>query len=109
MSPVSPANAVSAPKTPEAAALRKAAQGFEAIFLRQILASARQTSFGGEDLFGSEASETFTQLRDDRFAEIASGTGAFGLARQLEVQLARALPAAGPASGATPEPMPGKG
>jgi len=97
MSPVAPTNPASAPKTPEAAALRKAAQGFEAIFLRQILASARQTSFGGEDLFGSQASETFTQMRDERFAEIASGTGAFGLARQLEVQLARALPAAAPA------------
>ena len=105
MSPVAPVSAVSAPKTPEAAALRKAAQGFEAIFLRQILASARQTSFGGEDLFGSQANETFTQMRDERFAEIASGTGTFGLARQLEGQLARALPAAA----ATPDPPTGKG
>jgi peptidoglycan hydrolase FlgJ len=105
MTSVAPTRAASAPQTPEAAALRKAAQGFEAIFLRQILASARQTSFGGEDLFGSEASETFTQMRDDRFAEIASTTGTFGLARQLEVQLTRALPTAA----ATSEPMPGKG
>jgi flagellar protein FlgJ len=37
-------------------------------------------------------------MRDERFAEIAASTGAFGLARQLEVQLARALPASGPAS-----------
>jgi peptidoglycan hydrolase FlgJ len=106
MSTVAPTRAVSAPQTPEAAALRKAAQGFEAIFLRQILASARQTSFGGEDLFGSEARDTFTQMRDDRFAEIASGTGAFGLARQLEVQLARALPAA---AAKPSEPTSGKG
>ncbi|WP_295527430.1 rod-binding protein [Novosphingobium sp. Chol11] len=95
----------SEPQTSEGAALRKAAQGFEAIFLRQILASARQTSFGGEDLFGNQASETFTQMRDERFAEIASGTGAFGLARQLEAQLARVLPPAAAAA----EPASGKG
>lgn len=76
--------------------LRDAAQGFEAMFVRQILAASRQDTFGGDkDLFGanpvSAGDDTFTQMRDDRFAEIASQSGAFGLARQLEAQLARSL------------------
>jgi len=33
-------------------------------------------------------------MRDERFAEIAAQTGAFGLAKQLEAQLARLLPGA---------------
>ena len=84
---------VSLSPTPPAArdreAIRKAAQGFEAILLRQFLAAARKTDFGGDDLFGSEAMGTFRQLQDDRFAEIAAQTGAFGLARMLEMQLAK--------------------
>ena len=84
MSTVTPAHAAAAPQSPQSASLRKAAQGFEAIFVRQILASARQSSLGDEDLFGSQANDTFTQMRDERFADIAASTGAFGLARQLE-------------------------
>ncbi len=98
MSAVTPVHAAATLQSPQSASLRKAAEGFEAIFVRQILASARQSSLGGKDLFGSQANATFTQMRDERFAEIAASTGAFGLARQLEVQLARALPASGPAS-----------
>ena len=48
------------------------------------------------NLFGGQASETFAAMRDERFADIAAETGAFGLARQLEVQFARLLPAAPP-------------
>jgi hypothetical protein len=33
-------------------------------------------------------------MRDERFAEIAATTGAFGLAKQLEAQFARLLPSA---------------
>lgn len=81
------------------AALRKAAQGFEAIFVRQMLAAARSASLAGDDpIFGGQAQETFTAMRDERFAEIAATTGAFGLARQLEAQFARLLPSAAPAA-----------
>ena len=77
------------------AALKKAAQGFEAIFVRQMLAAARSTSLAGEDaIFGGQAQETFTAMRDERFADIAAETGAFGLAKQLEAQFARLLPSA---------------
>ena len=74
------------------AELREAAQAFEAILLRQMLASARSTNFGGNDLFeGSD--DTFTQMRDERFAEIAAQSGQLGFADAIERQLARFLPA----------------
>lgn len=89
--------ATTAPGKPDPRAqLRKAAEGFEAMFLRQMLSAARAASLGGDDaLLGGQAQETFTAMRDERFAEIASGTGTFGLARQLEAHLARVLPHAG--------------
>lgn len=95
-SPVAtPAAAVDA-KAAERQKLRQAAEGFEAMFVRQILSTARQGSFGGgKDLFGGNpvgsGDDTFTQMRDERFAEIAAQSGAFGLARQIEAQMSRAL------------------
>lgn len=85
---------------PDRAALRKAAQGFEAMFLRQMLAQARNTDLGGDDLFGSKQDDTFTQMRDERFAEIAAQSGTLGLATRLESQLVQA--AGNAASAATP-------
>lgn len=83
------------PGSADKAALKKAAQGFEAIFVRQMLAAARSTSLAGEDdLFGGQAQETFTSMRDEHFADIAAQTGAFGLAKQLEAQFAHLLPSA---------------
>lgn len=74
------------------ARLHKAAQGFEAMFLRQILASARTDTFGGsEALFGKKSDDTFTQMRDERFAEIVTQSGKLGLAARLEVQLGARL------------------
>jgi len=71
------------------ARLGEAARQFEAIFLRQMLSAARATDFGGSELFGGQGEETFREMRDARFAEIASGTGAIGLAASIEAQLAR--------------------
>lgn len=69
--------------------LKQVAEGFEALFLRQMLASASKADFGGEDLFGSSGEDTFREMRDARFAEIAAKTGTIGLASQIEAQLAR--------------------
>lgn len=81
------------PKVPsDREKLTAAAKQFEAIFVRQMLASARATSFGKDGLFG-QMDQTFVQMRDDRFAEIASQTGALGLAKQIENHLAALLPA----------------
>jgi flagellar protein FlgJ len=69
------------------------AKQFEAIFLRQMLASARKTDLAGENgIFSSEAMGTFQQMQDERYADIAANTGAFGLAKMIEAQLARFLP-----------------
>jgi len=78
----------------ERARLAEAAKAFEAIFVRQMLASARQASFG-EPLLGGQGLETFRSMQDSHFADLAAGTGALGLARQIEAQLARHLPPAG--------------
>lgn len=68
------------------------AKQFEAIFVRQMLAAARKTSFGGEDsLLGGKGMDTFRQMQDERFADIASDTGAFGLGKMIETHLARLL------------------
>jgi flagellar protein FlgJ len=90
--------------SPERAKLRQAAQQFEAIFIRQMLSTARATNFGN-DLTAStdQGRDTFTQMRDERFADIAAKSGAFGLATRLEAQLARSLPSE-PATTVTKEP-----
>lgn len=77
--------------------LSATARQFEAIFVRQMLASARATDFGGDDVFG-QMDQTFVEMRDERFAEIASQTGALGLAAQIERHLAAQLPAQAPAT-----------
>jgi flagellar protein FlgJ len=87
-----------APAAPAGATARERLAGvakqFEAIFLRQMLASARKTDFEGENgLFSGQGMDTFRQMQDERFADIASGTGAFGLAKMIEAHLARFLPA----------------
>lgn len=78
--------------------LAAAAKQFEAIFVRQMLASARAASLGDDGVFG-QMDQTFVQMRDERFAEIASQTGALGLAAQIERHLAGLLP---------PDPAPAK-
>jgi peptidoglycan hydrolase FlgJ len=72
--------------------LAGAARQFEAIFLRQMLSAARETNFGESLFSGSQAMGTFRQMRDERFADIASDTGAFGLAKMIETHLARFVP-----------------
>ncbi len=72
--------------------LREAAQQFEAILLRQMLASARSTDFGGNDLFGGEGEDTFREMRDARFAEVTAESGQLGFATAIEQQLSRFLP-----------------
>ncbi|HEX8058424.1 MAG TPA: rod-binding protein, partial [Novosphingobium sp.] len=69
------------------------------IFLRQMLAAARKTNLGGEDnIFSSQGMDTFRQMQDDRFADIASETGAFGLGKMIQTHLAKFAKAAGAAA-----------
>lgn len=69
--------------------LGEVAQQFEAIFLRQMLSAARKTDFGGDDLFGGEGEDTFREMQDAQFADIASKSGMIGFASSIEAQLSR--------------------
>jgi len=80
-----------APRTTDRERLSAAAKQFEAIFVREMLSAARKTDLG-RDILSSEGIDTFRQMQDENFAEIAAQTGAFGLATMIEAQLARFLP-----------------
>jgi len=92
--PLSPA-AAPAPLSPERAELRKAAEGFEAIMIRRMLASARAASLAEETPLTGGGLQQFQTMRDEHFAELAASSGAFGFARSIEAQLAQHLPAKG--------------
>lgn len=67
--------------------LAAAARQFEAIFLRQMLAAARKSDFGG-GLIDGQGIETFRTMQDEHFADAAAKSGAFGLAAMIERHLA---------------------
>lgn len=72
--------------------LSAAAKQFEAVFVRQMLSAARKADFGGDDLFGGQALDTFREMQDNNFADITAQTGALGFAAKIEAQVARLLP-----------------
>jgi len=80
-------------QTSEREKLHATAKQFEAIFVRQMLAAARKTDFGGDEVFGSQAMDTFRQLQDEHFADVTADSGMLGLATIIEAQMARYLPA----------------
>ncbi len=85
-----PSPAVSSAPSLDRGKLATAAKQFEAIFVRQMLAAAHKTNFG-DTLFSSAAGDTFQQMQDERFADIAAQTGTFGIAKFIEAQLASQL------------------
>ncbi|MFC0683341.1 rod-binding protein [Novosphingobium clariflavum] len=90
--------------------LAATAKQFEAMFVRQMLAAARKADFGGDDLFGSQALDTFRQMQDEHFADVTAQSGTLGLAAILEAQMARFLPATeNGAAPITPSPSTGEG
>ncbi|WP_143736688.1 flagellar biosynthesis protein FlgJ [Erythrobacter dokdonensis] len=78
--------------SPERAELRQAAEGFEAIMIRKMLASARAASLAAETPLTGGGMQQFQTMRDEHFADIAAASGAFGFARSIEAQLAQYLP-----------------
>ena len=95
MRPVAPigGTARSQPLSGERAALREAAEGFEAIMIRKMLATARAASFAEETPLTGGGLKQFEAMRDEHFADIAASSGAFGFARSIEASLAQHLPA----------------
>ena len=93
--PVAPAAPNLLGAAPDREKLKKAAQAFEAILVRQMLQSARSANFG-DDLFSSKGLETFNAMQDERFAQITAESGKLGFANMIEAQLSqRIAPQAG--------------
>jgi peptidoglycan hydrolase FlgJ len=80
------ASTVSGPGLRRGDGVRQVAKQFEAIFLRQMIATMRAPSLG-DDLFGSDASNQFRDMADARLAD--SMAGQFGIAQLLEKQLTK--------------------
>lgn len=88
-------NPVSTPSTASISAapakdpsLRKAAEGFEAVMLRQMIASMRKAKLADDELFGSSATDNFRELADAKTADSIASLGQFGIADMIEKQLA---------------------
>ena len=83
-------NSVSNPSAPKAVdpALRKAAQGFEALFLRQVIGSMRQAKLG-DDLLGSSATTSYREMSDKQLADSLAQRGSIGIAALVEAQLSQ--------------------
>ena len=75
----------------EDAQLTKAAQGFEAYFLRQMIHSMRQSSIG-DDIFSSASSEQYKDMHDTQLAQSLSEKGGFGFAHYIEDQMGGRAP-----------------
>ena len=83
--PIAAAGVSLASKPVDQAGLKKAAQQFEAIFLRQMISSMRSASLG-EDILGSGASEQFRDMADARTADSMAEKGSLGIANTLLAQ-----------------------
>src|SRR3546814_17205221 len=94
--PAAQAGVRSAQARPEKSELREAAEGFEAILVRRLLASAKAGSFAEDSPFTGKGVEQFETMRNETFADIAANSGEFGiasaLARQLTAQPAPSMP-----------------
>ena len=65
--------------------LRKAAEAFEAVILRQLMASMRQAKLG-DDIFGSSATDNFREMADSKTADSIAAMRQFGIADMVEAQ-----------------------
>lgn len=78
--------------SPEAQRLRKVAQDFESVFLRQMLSGLERTtqvSSGGRSQAGQQ---TYGSMVVDAVAEAVSGAGGLGLADMLANELSARIP-----------------
>lgn len=70
--------------------LRGAAEGFEALFLNQILKSGRAASFG-DSLTESSATQTAQSLLDSTLTEVGAGRAGLGLSEAIYRQFSAHL------------------
>lgn len=93
--------AAAQPNAQAKAELEKTAKAFEAIFLRQMIATMRSSSLG-EGLTDTGDSAQFRDMADSRTADNIAETGKFGIAELLLRQLTPTLPV-DPAAKASPD------
>ena len=68
------------------ASLREAAEQFEAIFLNEFIKQARKAKLA-EDIFGSEAQDTYQDMMDRELSSQLAGRVNLGIAEALVRQL----------------------
>ena len=83
--PISSIGAAPAPAGGGDGGLRKAAEAFEAVILRQLMASMRQATLG-DDIFGSSATDNVREMADAKTADTMASLGQFGIAALVEAQ-----------------------
>lgn len=91
MSNVAPTGAMNSTRASAAKAdpaLKKVAQQFEAIFLRQMIGSMRQAKLT-DDPLDSSATDNFRELADAKTADSIAALGRFGIAQMVERQLGK--------------------
>lgn len=70
--------------------LKKAAEKFEAVFVRQVLGEMRKAKLSDE-LFGSSATDNFREMADAKTADAMAKQGVFGIGNMLARQLNKAV------------------
>jgi flagellar protein FlgJ len=99
IAPITAVSVAPSPSAPDQAKLKKAAQAFEAVFLRQMIGSMRTSSLG-DGLFDSSASQQFRDMSDGKLADSMASKGALHIADMLVKQFgARLAPTATAATG----------
>lgn len=83
--PISSIGAAPAPAGGGDGGLRKAAEAFEAVILRQLMASMRQAKLA-DDILGSSATDNFREMADAKIADAMAALRQFGIADMVERQ-----------------------
>ena len=83
---LTPKTAPGAPSPKPDPQLRKAAEAFEAVMLRQMMASMRKAKLG-EDIMGSSATDNFREMAEARVADSMAALRQFGVADLVEKKL----------------------
>jgi peptidoglycan hydrolase FlgJ len=76
-----------APAPERAEDIRKAAEGFEQLFLATLLKGAR-AGLPGDDLTGGNGVNSATQMLDSQLARVAGSSAGFGIAAAIARQFA---------------------
>ncbi|MEO5865746.1 MAG: rod-binding protein [Sphingomonas sp.] len=82
--------------------LDKAGKQFEAVFNGMMLKAMRQAKLAEDDLFGSKALDTFTEMQDTKLAQSMADHAPIGIGKALTDFLAKSRTALAPPAGAAP-------